>query len=75
VVTEVEYLSAMDEEKYFIAQANANIDAKGKFLDEQVSVRRQGDYTTRPPADIQYMDVSPKQISRIFCPDPLSRAR
>ncbi len=58
----IEYLSAMDEEKYFIAQANANIDDKGNFLDEQVSVRRQGDYTTRPPADIQYMDVSPKQV-------------
>ncbi len=62
VTDEIEYLSAMDEEKYFIAQANANIDDKGKFLDEQVSVRKQGDYTTRPPEDIHYMDVSPKQV-------------
>ncbi|TVR56510.1 MAG: DNA-directed RNA polymerase subunit beta [Spirochaetaceae bacterium] len=60
--TEIEYLSAMDEEKYFIAQANAQIDKAGKFLTPQVSVRKSGDYTTRPPADIQYMDVSPKQI-------------
>ena len=59
---EIVYLSAMDEEKYFIAQANANIDATGHFLDAQVSVRRQGDYTTRSPADIDYMDVSPKQV-------------
>ena len=59
---DIVYLSAMDEEKYFIAQANANIDGKGSFLDEQVSVRHQGDYTTRSPEDIQYMDVNPKQV-------------
>ncbi|MCF7945958.1 MAG: DNA-directed RNA polymerase subunit beta [Spirochaetia bacterium] len=59
---DVEYLSAIDEEKYFIAQANAKIDKKGKFLDELVSVRKSGDYTTRPPAQIQFMDVSPKQV-------------
>ena len=59
---DIEYLSAMDEEKYFIAQANAQIDKSGKFLSKTVSVRKSGDYTTRPPADIQYMDVSPKQI-------------
>ncbi len=62
VSEEIEYLSAMDEEKYFIAQANAPVDKKGKFLSEQISVRRSGDYTTRPPDEIQYMDVSPKQI-------------
>ena len=61
--TEIEYLSAMDEEKYFIAQANAQLDPKtGKFLTELVSVRKSGDYTTKPPEQIQYMDVSPKQI-------------
>jgi DNA-directed RNA polymerase subunit beta len=59
---DIEYLSAMDEEKYFIAQANAQVDEKGNFLTKTVSVRKAGDYTTRPPADIQYMDVSPKQI-------------
>ena len=60
---EIEYLSAMDEEKYFIAQANAQIDPKtGKFLTPLVSVRKGGDYIARPPAQIQYMDVSPKQI-------------
>jgi DNA-directed RNA polymerase subunit beta len=58
----IEYLSAMDEDKYYVAQASAHIDKGGNFLDEQVSCRHQGDYTTRPPAELQYMDVSPKQI-------------
>ena len=59
---EVEYLSAMDEERYNIAQANAAIDKDGRFLNDQVSVRRAGDYTTKSPEEIQYMDVSPKQV-------------
>ncbi len=59
---DVQYLSALDEEKYFIAQANAEIDDEGTFLGELVSVRKSGDYTTRPPDQIQYMDVSPKQV-------------
>jgi DNA-directed RNA polymerase subunit beta len=58
----IEYLSAMDEDKYYVAQASAHIDKGGNFLDEQVSCRHQGDYTTRPAAELQYMDVSPKQI-------------
>ncbi|MDR1302554.1 MAG: DNA-directed RNA polymerase subunit beta, partial [Treponema sp.] len=60
--TEIEYLSAMDEDRYYIAQASAKLNNDGSFVDEQVSCRRQGDYTTRGPEDIQYMDVSPKQI-------------
>jgi DNA-directed RNA polymerase subunit beta len=59
---DVEYLSAIDEEKYFIAQANASIDTSGKFLDDMVSVRKSGDYITKEPKDIQYMDISPKQV-------------
>ncbi|MEA1911966.1 MAG: DNA-directed RNA polymerase subunit beta [Spirochaetota bacterium] len=59
---EVEYLSAMDEERYNIAQANAKLLDGGDFADDMVSVRKAGDYTTRTPADIQYMDVSPKQV-------------
>jgi DNA-directed RNA polymerase subunit beta len=58
----IEYLSAMDEDRYYIAQASARLHASGSFADAQVSCRRQGDYTTRGPEDIQYMDVSPKQI-------------
>ncbi|MDR2134175.1 MAG: DNA-directed RNA polymerase subunit beta [Treponema sp.] len=59
---EIEYLSAMDEDRYYIAQASAKLNNNGSFADDQVSCRRQGDYTTRTPEDIQYMDVSPKQI-------------
>ncbi|MDR1211438.1 MAG: DNA-directed RNA polymerase subunit beta [Spirochaetaceae bacterium] len=59
---DIEYLSAMDEDRYYIAQASAALNGDGSFADKQISCRRQGDYTTRAPEDIQYMDVSPKQI-------------
>lgn len=62
VTQDVEYLSAIDEEKYFIAQANAKISTDGKFIDNFISVRKSGDYTTKDPQAIQYMDVSPKQV-------------
>ncbi len=62
VTNDIEYLSAMDEERYYIAQANAVVSPKGEFLEKPVSVRKGGDYITRAPEDIQYMDVSPKQI-------------
>ncbi|GHV24121.1 DNA-directed RNA polymerase subunit beta [Spirochaetia bacterium] len=59
---DIEYLSAMDEDRYYIAQASAKLHHNGSFADEQISCRKQGDYTTRGPDEIQYMDVSPKQI-------------
>ncbi|MDR0323400.1 MAG: DNA-directed RNA polymerase subunit beta [Treponema sp.] len=59
---DIEYLSAMDEDRYFIAQASAKVNNNGSFAEDQISCRRQGDYTNRTPDDIQYMDVSPKQI-------------
>jgi DNA-directed RNA polymerase subunit beta len=59
---DIEYLSAMDEDRYFIAQASAKLNTNGSFADNQISCRKQGDYTTRSPDDIEYMDVSPKQI-------------
>jgi DNA-directed RNA polymerase subunit beta len=59
---DVEYLSAIDEEKYFIAQASAAIDDKGVFQEKMVAVRKNGDYTVRDPGEIKYMDVSPRQI-------------
>jgi DNA-directed RNA polymerase subunit beta len=58
----IEYLSAMDEDRYYIAQASAKLNSNGSFADDQVSCRYRGDYTTRVPENIQYMDVSPKQI-------------
>ncbi|MDR2922047.1 MAG: DNA-directed RNA polymerase subunit beta [Treponema sp.] len=59
---DIEYLSAMDEDRYFIAQASAKLKDNGSFAEGQISCRRQGDYTNRAPEDIQFMDVSPKQI-------------
>ena len=59
---EIKYLSAMDEDRYYIAQASARLNSNGSFADQQVSCRKQGDYTTRTPNEIEYMDVSPKQI-------------
>ena len=62
VTNEVEYLTAIDEDKYFIAQNSAAVRADGSFSSDFVSCRNQGDYTLRSPKDIDYMDVSPKQI-------------
>lgn len=62
VTGKVEYLTAIDEDKYYIAQNSAAVQDDGKFATDLVSCRRQGDYTSRSPKDIQYMDVSPKQI-------------
>jgi DNA-directed RNA polymerase subunit beta len=59
---EVEYLSAMDEERYNIAQASAPLNKDGSFAEEMVAVRRGGDYTIKTPDEIKYMDVSPRQI-------------
>jgi DNA-directed RNA polymerase subunit beta len=62
VTNKVEYLSAMDEERHFIAQANAPISDKGSFQEKQISCRMSGDYTTKEAPEIAYMDVSPRQI-------------
>jgi len=59
---DIEYLSAMDEDRNIIAQASAKINPNGSFDGDQVSCRNKGDYITRSPDEIQYMDVSPKQI-------------
>ncbi len=62
VTKQVEYLSAIDEERYYIAQATTPIDNDGRFLEKMIPVRKGGDYNTRNPKSVQYMDVSPKQI-------------
>ncbi len=62
VTDEIEYLSAIDEAQFVIAQANASLDAKGRFTDELVSSRYQNEFTLSTPDKIQFMDVSPKQI-------------
>ncbi len=62
VIDDVLYMSAMDEGKYTIAQANAQIDARGRLVEEMVSCRRGGEYILARPEDIDLIDVSPKQI-------------
>ncbi len=59
---EVAYLSAMEEGRYTIAQANAELDEKGRFVSDLVSCRRGGDFTMSRSEDINYIDVSPKQL-------------
>ncbi|MBS7311111.1 MAG: DNA-directed RNA polymerase subunit beta [Treponema sp.] len=59
---EVEYLSAMDEDKYTIGQIAEGMKSDGSFSSDMISVRHRGDYSFRSPEDIQYMDVSPRQV-------------
>ena len=59
---EVEYLSPMDEDKYYIGQVTEGMKKDGSFPTDFVSCRHRGDYTSRSPKDIQYMDVSPRQV-------------
>jgi DNA-directed RNA polymerase subunit beta len=56
------YLSAMEEEKLVVAQADAPMDAEGRFTQELVSVRKQGDFRLVKPEDVTAIDVSPKQL-------------
>ena len=62
VTKEVVYLSAMEENKYVIAQANAELDSKGQFKEELVSCRKNGEFVLVPPNEITLIDVSPKQL-------------
>jgi len=59
---EIDYLSAIEEGTYVIAQANASMNDKGKLLDELVSCRHMNEFSLSAPEDVQYMDVSPRQI-------------
>jgi DNA-directed RNA polymerase subunit beta len=56
------YLSAMEEERLTVAQADAKKDGSGKFTDDLVSVRRNGDFLLVKPDDVTAIDVSPKQL-------------
>ena len=62
VTDEVIYLSAIEEGKYAIAQANSNLDDKNKFVDDLISCRRNGDFVLAGPDAIDYIDVAPKQL-------------
>ncbi len=62
VTDEIEYLSAIEGERHYIAQANTKMDASGRIVSETVSARYGGDFVTTTPDKIEYMDVSPKQV-------------
>ena len=62
VSEKIDYLTADSEEKYTVAQANAPINDKGIFQTERVTCRRKGDFVDVPPTEVDYMDVSPKQL-------------
>src|SRR5215212_7749522 len=62
VTDEVNYLSAMEESRYTVAQANATIDARGKFTEDLIVCRHAGDVLMVQREKVDYMDVSPKQL-------------
>ncbi|WP_370979639.1 DNA-directed RNA polymerase subunit beta [Agaribacterium sp. ZY112] len=59
---EIEYLSAINEAHFVIAQASATLDDNNMLTDELVSSRHMGEFTLKTPSDVEYMDVSPRQV-------------
>jgi DNA-directed RNA polymerase subunit beta len=62
VTADIDYLSAIEESQYIIAQANSELDKNGRFTEELVAVRHKNEFTLAAPSDVEYMDVSPRQI-------------
>jgi DNA-directed RNA polymerase subunit beta len=62
VTDEIDYLSAIEEGQFVIAQANSELTNKGEFVERLVSVRHMNEFTLKSRTEIDYMDVSPKQI-------------
>ena len=62
VSDEVTYLSAIEEGKYVVAQANARVNDKGELMDDLVSCRYQNEFTLSTPDKIEYIDIAPSQI-------------
>lgn len=62
LISDIDYLSAMHESKYTIAPGDSQIDAQGQLIDKQIPCRRNGEYITCPPNEVEYIDVSPKQL-------------
>ncbi len=62
VTDEIEYLSAIEEGDFVIAQASATLDAKGKLIDNLVSCRHRNEFAMSTPDKVNFMDVSPRQI-------------
>ncbi|MHC5112651.1 MAG: DNA-directed RNA polymerase subunit beta, partial [Planctomycetota bacterium] len=62
VTDEVVYMSATEEMRHTVAQANAHLDAKGRFENDLVNTRQSGEYTMAPRGNVDLIDVSPKQL-------------
>jgi DNA-directed RNA polymerase subunit beta len=62
VTDEIDHLSAIEEGGFVIAQANATLDDAGRLTDALVSCRHMNEFTMKAPEEVQYMDVSPRQI-------------
>jgi DNA-directed RNA polymerase subunit beta len=62
VTDEIHYLSAIEEAGFVIAQASSPVDAKGKLVQELVSVRHKNEFTLMPAEQVDYMDVNPQQV-------------
>ncbi|MEM6306579.1 MAG: DNA-directed RNA polymerase subunit beta, partial [Pseudomonadota bacterium] len=62
VTDDVSYMSATEEMRHTVAQANAALDENGAFVNEMVSTRQNGDYTMAPTENVDLIDVSPKQL-------------
>ena len=62
VTDDIEYMSAINEAEYVIAQASASVNKKGLLSEELVSVRYQGEFNLKSPDEVHYMDVSPQQV-------------
>jgi len=62
VSDQIEFLSAIVESDYVIAQASAELDSKGKLVEDLVDVRHQGEFTKMARENVNFMDVSPKQV-------------
>ena len=62
VTERIDYLSAIEESQYVIAQANAPLDKHGRFVDELVSCRHKNEFTLSTPDKVEYMDVAPAQV-------------
>jgi len=65
VSKQIDWLTADEEERYVIAQANAPLDEKNIFINDRVMVRMRGDFLELAPDRVEYMDVSPKQVVSI----------
>ncbi|MDA3888834.1 MAG: DNA-directed RNA polymerase subunit beta [Allgaiera sp.] len=62
VTDEVVYMSATEEMRHTVAQANAHLDADGRFENDLVSTRKSGEFMLNPPENVDLIDVSPKQL-------------